>query len=182
MQIDRVGLEMHDSAAAAWMQPSGGLGGFFSGRVPSPSELNAVLYGRFIEHLAVTPLEGSAPVAFVGVFNANLRSQTAELAIVTNDQAVGQRRAAILGMWFAIGLAFEQWPLRKLYGRTIDGAFDRLRSAEGDVFTTALVIPDQVLVRGRYESERIVVCERSSWVETSQAERRYRRHGPLERI
>lgn len=167
--IERVTPEMEAEARAASCEPKRGIAGFFSGRTPSLAECDRVVANGFLEHIVARDSTSGSPLSFVGVFNADLRNQSAELA-VTLASGVGRgHRLALGGIGVAVSAVLEEWPFRYLRARCLDETIGAFRSLLGSAFEIAVSVPDLVLVDGAYQAEHRLLIDASRWTEATGA-------------
>lgn len=139
--------------------------GRLHGRCPSPGEYIHLLWAPSLLQTAVCEARTGELLGFVTVYDANLRHQTACIAMVSRGEA--QHRGLVMaGLLAQIHELFTEWPFRKLYAEVLDdnrSQFARGLAKLGELEGT--LVADQ-RTRWGFADRHIYALHKERWFET----------------
>lgn len=118
--------------------------------------------GVLVQHLVVLP--DGAPVGLVTVYNADLRIQVANLALLL-DPAVQRTRIGVDALVLFLNHVFTAWSLRKVYAETTELSYGAFASGAGRFFEVEGTHPEHEVFAGRTWTMYVLAFYRERWLE-----------------
>lgn len=137
----------------------------FAGEVPSPEAYLRSLWSGVLEQRVVTTTASPEPIGLVNAHRADLRSGTAWLGVVEDENRHGQG-VGVAGLVLFIDWLFDHWPLRHLHAEVDEANLAPFRSVlDGYAVVAGRLTARFVDARGERDAVLLSI-DRERWVST----------------
>lgn len=132
------------------------------GQTPSPEAFQSILWGGVLCQFVVERAADGEPLGLISAYNADLRNDTAYLAVLMRDRP-GASLWGFDALVLFLDYLFLNWSLRKVYAETSELSAWSFASGEGRYFRVEATLPEHEFYDGRYWDYYVLAFWRRDW-------------------